>query len=247
MKKNDFYSRYVSTHYQYVTSDQERSFRKRFYVWKSFLLELLPRDKNSPILEIGAGVGHNLYSLKTLGFHHVTGTDYSPECVNVCRRNGYSCQAVTEKTEKKFYSSHKKSFDMVILYDVLEHYTPNDAVNLLQSIKSMLKDGGSILVSLPNASHPLSNTLFFADITHKFIYNEISLSQLFRNSGFTQIRFKQMNSFTTHDDDFGKRLIKTYLFPLFSSLGEWWWKLLALSQGIMLTECKPTLVAVARI
>lgn len=246
MKLHTFYSDYVSTHYQHVAPASQASYRKRYYVWKSYLTQFLPSEKNCKILEIGCGVGHNLYSLQALGYVNMLGTDYSPECVKLCRQHGYTSQIVNEKTEKIFYATNKKKFDLVILYDVLEHYTPENAVDLLVLIRGLLKDKGNVLISLPNASHPLSNVLLFADITHKFIYNEISLAQLLRNSGFIDFRFKQINSFTATDDDIKKKLVKQYILPIFSSTGELFWKLLALSQGIFLNECKPTLIAYAQ-
>lgn len=244
MKKN-FYTHYVSTHYAHIAPDQSLSFQKRYYVWKSDLAPMLPSDKKSAILEIGAGVGHNLYALRKLGYKHIIGTDYSKECVTSCKKLGFTCYEVNEKTEKAFYSSHKTVFDAVILYDVLEHCSPDVGESLLRSIRSMLKKDGRVLISLPNASHPFSNTLFFADITHKFIYNDLSLSQLLRNSGFSRIQFAQMNSFVSYDEVFIKYLIKLFVLRPIAYMGELFWRLLALSQGIVLRECKPTLIAVA--
>ena len=97
---------------------------------------------------------------------------------------------------------------MVVLYDVLEHYSPGDAAVLLTSFTMLLKKDGTIVISSPNANHPFSNTLLFADITHKCLYNVVSLSQLLRNCGLKRNRFFEMNSFTSYDDNAILRISK---------------------------------------
>lgn len=246
MRENNLYSKYVSTHYQFVAAATKEGLRKRYYLWKSSLSHLLPADKNISILEIGAGVGHNLEALRKLGYKNVIGTDYSRECVDFCRKRGLKLSLVSPQTEQQFYHKYQKKFDLVLLYDVLEHYLPNEGINLLLQARALLKPNGFLLILLPNASHPLSNSLFFADITHKFIYNETSLSQLLRLSGFSQMKFIQINSYTLVDDNFVKQMAKKTVIALVAFLGELFWRTLALSQGILLRECKPTLVAIAR-
>ena len=246
MKKINPYSKYVSTHYKFVAATTAGGLQKRYYLWKSYLAPLLPADKNISILEIGAGVGHNLEALKKLGYHNVVGTDYSLECVTSCQKRGFKVSLVNQQTESKFYRKFKKKFDLVLLYDVLEHYPPDKGLALLSQIKSLLKPNGFTLVLLPNASHPFSNTLFFADITHKFIYNETSLSQILRQSGFSQLKFIQINSFSLYDENFVKQIVKKTIITIFAFFGELFWRAIALSQGIILYECKPTLIAIAR-
>lgn len=246
MSKQQFYNKYVSTHYQYVAAATEAVFRKRLYVWKSYFLPYLPRQNDSAILEIGSGVGHNLAALKSLGYTNIKGTDYSKECVDICKKNGFDVQLVDERIEKSFYETHKDTFRLIVLYDVLEHYSPSDAAVLLQSVQRMLQKDGTLLISLPNANHPFSNTLLFADITHKSLYNTVSLSQLFRNCGLNRISFFEMNSYTPYDDNPILRLVKSTLMPLVAFMGESFWRIIALSQGILLRECKPTLVAIAQ-
>lgn len=246
MPKQGFYNTYVSTHYQFVAPSTDAVYRKRLNVWKSYFLPYLPEKKDSAILEIGSGVGHNLHALKALGYTNIRGTDYSRECVDICKKAGFDVQLVDERAEKSYYESHKEMFSMVVLYDVLEHYTPVDGAVLLREIKKMLRKDGIVLLSLPNANHPFSNTLLFADITHKCLYNTVSLSQLLRNCGFSRNSFFEINSFTPYDDHQIKRFLKTTLMTWVAFMGESFWRMVALSQGILLRECKPTLVAIAQ-
>lgn len=246
MKTHALYSTYVTTHYHYVAPATQASFRKRYYVWRSCLNDFLPRDKESAILEVGSGVGHNLYALHALGYTNVMGIDYSKECVEESHKHGFSVQLVNEDTEKRFFSRHKNAYDAIVLYDVLEHYEPHDALDLLSRIARCLRVDGRTIISVPNAAHPFSNSLLFADITHKFIYTETSLSQLLRNAGFSHVRFAQMNSFTSYDDNVVKRFLKMVCLPVVAFCGELFWRSVSLSQGIVLSQCKPTLLIVAQ-
>lgn len=240
----DFYQNYISTQYHDDIKNVQNIYRKRFYLWKSYLEKLLPTDKNMPILEVGSGFGQNLYSLKELGFTNVLGLDLSPQCVAFCQKQGFN--ALLVQTEEKFYGEHQKQFDLVILYDVLEHYLPEEGSILLKNIQKVMKTNASLLISVPNANHPFSPRLLFDDITHRFIYNKKSLLQLLGNCGFEKNQIFEINSFTLYDDSFLFSLFKQTFLRAVSFLGELSWKTLAGTQGIFLSECKPTLVSLSR-
>ncbi len=242
MASIDSYKRYISTHYQYVTND--RGYINRYYLWKSYFEKILPENKNIAILEVGSGMGHNIFALKKLGYTNISGIDYSPECVAFCNKKGYQTALIDNKKEQQFYASHARSYDLIVLYDVLEHYVPDDALKLLRNIKNALTENGIILISTPNADHPLCSSLRYADITHKFIYTEGSLSQLLRNGGLTRHRFFQVNSYTTYDDNMFYKIIKNTILRLVAFVGEFFWKIIGLTQGIIFSDCKPTLIAV---
>lgn len=240
MNTNVFYQNYISTQYQDEIKNGPKIYRKRFYLWKSYLEKLLPADKNMTILEVGSGFGQNLYSLKELGFVNVLGIDLSPECVAFCQKQGFN--VLLAGNEEKFYKEHQRQFDLVILYDVLEHYPPGEGAKLLGEIELVMKKKATLLISVPNANHPFSARLRFDDITHRFIYNKKSLTQLLRNCRFEKNQIFEINSFTLYDDNFLLGLFKQTFLRTVSWFGELFWKTLAASQGIFLSECKPTLV-----
>ncbi|MBI4064982.1 class I SAM-dependent methyltransferase [Candidatus Gottesmanbacteria bacterium] len=241
----NFYDHYVTTHYRSTVGEQ--SYIKRYYVWKSYLEKYIPSDKNISFLEVGCGMGHNIYALRKLGYKNIVGIDYSAECVDICKERGFDALLINERNESKFYKAYAHSFDLIILYDVLEHYVPTDGVILLRFIKQSLKDNGTIFISTPNASHPLSSNLLFADTTHKFIYTQGSLLQLLQNVGFTKNIFFQINSYTLYDESIVIQLFKQTILRGISFIGEYFWKAVGLTQGIILTQCKPTLVCIAQI
>ncbi|HEX6277844.1 MAG TPA: bifunctional glycosyltransferase/class I SAM-dependent methyltransferase [Polyangiaceae bacterium] len=96
------------------------------------------------VLDIGCGQGELGHALVQRG-HTVTGIDYRPphfpldEFIESDLSNGLPPISVDRK------------FDVILLADVLEHLA--DPLSLLRQAVARLADGGSILVSLPNAVH----------------------------------------------------------------------------------------------
>jgi SAM-dependent methyltransferase len=79
----------------------------------------------------------------------------------------------------------QEKFDAIVMYEVIEHMSVVEAVEILHSLHSLLKDGGSIILSTPNVFHP---TIFWRDCTHQtgFRYNE--LAGIMASIGFGRLR-----------------------------------------------------------
>lgn len=241
--KTDFYRKYITTHYDNVNSSLQNSYDKRYLFWKSYIAELISKNRNIKILEIGSGMGHNLIALSRLGYKNLVGVDVSPECVNFCKSKKLN-SILVKNDNSSFYEKNRETYDLVILYDVLEHFTPEAGADLIRKCRQVLRQKGNVLISVPNGEHPLNCKIMYADITHKFMYSESSLNQLLKNCGCTNIRTKQLNSFTTHDNNIFLGLFKRYLLRPLSFVGETWWKLMGITQGIIYGECKPTLLCI---
>ena len=102
------------------------------------------------VLELGTGPGTVTRILHSKGCQ-VTGVEMDPEtlatCAPFCER---TVQANLEDPDWAAPLAGEK-FDTVICADVLEHL--RNPRPLLQQLHSFLKPGGSVLMSLPNASH----------------------------------------------------------------------------------------------
>ena len=102
------------------------------------------------VLELGTGPGTVTRILHSKGCK-VTGVEMDPEtlatCAPFCER---TLQANLEDPNWAV-SLAGESFDAIICADVLEHL--RDPRPLLKQLHNFLKPGGSVLMSLPNASH----------------------------------------------------------------------------------------------
>ena len=143
------------------------------------------------VLELGTGPGTVTRILHSKGCQ-VTGVEIDPEtlatCAPFCER---TVQANLEDPDWAAPLAGEK-FDAVICADVLEHL--RNPRPLLQQLHSFLKPGGSVLMSLPNASHltvvaSLLGGRFpyqkngLLDHTHLKFYGREDLNALLRECG----------------------------------------------------------------
>ena len=89
------------------------------------------------------------------------------------------------------YLSEKRGgvFDAVIFNDVIEHLTKSEIFEVLDGISKVLKTGGVLLIKTPNMANPfVSSAGRYIDITHEVGFNEESMSQVLKASGFKDIK-----------------------------------------------------------
>ena len=144
------------------------------------------------VLELGTGPGTVTRILHSKGCK-VTGVEMDPEslatCAPFCER---TLQANLEDPEWAKPLAGEK-FDAIICADVLEHL--RDPRPLLGQLAAFLAEGGSVLMSLPNASHltilaSLLGGRFpyqqkgLLDNTHLKFYGREDLDALLRECGF---------------------------------------------------------------
>ena len=75
------------------------------------------------------------------------------------------------------------SFDAVLASNVLEHFTPDVAVIVVEQVARMLTPGGRFLIVQPNFRY--ASRRYFDDYTHRSVFTDVSLPALLRAHGFT--------------------------------------------------------------
>jgi 2-polyprenyl-3-methyl-5-hydroxy-6-metoxy-1,4-benzoquinol methylase len=108
---------------------------------------LLPKSSRR-ILEIGAGAGATLKWLKELyPKAETTAVEINPALFNELKQG--ADVAIIGPIDEVF--SQLKTYDLILLLDVLEHL-PNSAATL-QKLSNILETGGHTIVSVPNVAH----------------------------------------------------------------------------------------------
>jgi SAM-dependent methyltransferase len=150
------------------------------------LLKLLPQDKDTRFLDLGCGYGNWLYRLKQAGYRHLEGVDRSPEQVAAAHSIGLH---FVEQGDIKGHLANRKagSCDVVLAFDVLEHFTKEEALLFADEAFRVLTPGGLLVLHLPNGEGFLSGTMY-GDFTHELTVTRRSLAQLLRCAGFSEIR-----------------------------------------------------------
>lgn len=104
---------------------------------------LLPEDPKD-ILDIGCGTGETLSFMKTIFPRtKLYGVDASRQAVKYTKQRGHAAK-VADALDLPFPA---KSFDAVLLLDVIEHI--KDDVSVIKEAKRVLKPGGVIVITVP--------------------------------------------------------------------------------------------------
>lgn len=144
-------------------------------------------EPSMSVLEIGCGSGLFLRYLLQRGFADVTGVDYDENLRHVLsdvQEAGYS----VELTDAESYVDRNldsRSFDRIVLFDILEHLDLDDGARLLRKLTAILRGGGKILVRVPNATSPWGLRMQFDTFDHVTLYSPGRLHDLATLTGYT--------------------------------------------------------------
>jgi len=101
------------------------------------------------VLDVGCGTGDFAFLLANTGSAAVTGIDYSPEAIREATANHKHPNL--RFVEKNLFEMDGM-FDVIVSLGTLEHM--DDPLEGLRSMKNLLNDNGSIIVTVPNFLNP---------------------------------------------------------------------------------------------
>jgi 2-polyprenyl-3-methyl-5-hydroxy-6-metoxy-1,4-benzoquinol methylase len=186
--REGLYSTYVSKNTSHLYGEAGTDlFVRQFPVWKKYYTRFLPLDKSARIIEIGCGNGGFLYCLKKFGYENSYGIDISPEQIRIAKKLGMlnvECADVID-----FLQDKKGIYDVIVIRDVIEHFTKNEILEMLRLMFSSLKQGGIVIIQTPNGESPFGSRFRYWDFTHEMSFTRMSLSHILRLTGFGRINF----------------------------------------------------------
>ena len=155
---------YIKSFYNNFSSNLNSSgYNFRHYHISKWLDNLVEINDDDNALEIGCGPGYSTYNLtKKISKGKILGIDISEENIAIAKK-------IHEKTSNvEFHVSDMSDFitdikfDIVILPDVLEHIPFDQHHDLFKTIRSCLKDSGSVIINIPDPDY-----LEFEHVTNK--------------------------------------------------------------------------------
>ena len=159
---------------------------------RQFESEILPLlqsvSKSARIFDMGCGSGSLLKGLKDAGYTNVIGMDLSEEQVTMAHNFGVS--EVVLGDAMQFFRSSEEQFDIITGMDIIEHFTKDELVELLQLIQSKLKKGGMAIFRTPNMDAPIATAFAIGDFTHENYLNASSAEQVMLSCGFVDVNVK---------------------------------------------------------
>ncbi len=188
--KARIYDRYLTQTVRLSDEMVQTALRQRGPYLRSIISSFLPQDKQVRILDLGCGYGAMLHTLRAAGYTRLTGVDGAPEQVAQARRLGF--EDVHEHDLRAYLDGvAESSFDAVVAFDVLEHFSRGDLFALVDEIHRVLAPGGRLILHLPNAEGIFCGSILYGDMTHEMAFTRSSLRQLAGACGFRVIAFKE--------------------------------------------------------
>ncbi|AFH49789.1 SAM-dependent methyltransferase [Ignavibacterium album JCM 16511] len=142
--------------------------------------------KNSSILELGCGPGYLLDYLKQKGYVNVKGIDISEEQIEIAQSKGHN---VSVGDVFVYLKNSTEKFDVIFAFDLLEHFTKDELLELTELVHYSLREEGLFLIRTPNGQGIFAGQIIYGDLTHQTILNPNSLTQLLAINGFKEIKF----------------------------------------------------------
>jgi SAM-dependent methyltransferase len=116
----------------------------------------------------------------------------------------YKSMDIDREQFHDFYSLEdvQESFDVVFLFEVIEHLDLEEGIQLIAKIHDLLNEGGRLILTTPNVFNP---SRFWRDATHKVAYCYDELGGFLLAHGF---QIKAM--YRTYNDVFHRYLFRVY-------------------------------------
>jgi SAM-dependent methyltransferase len=181
------YANYLSARTGTVTAAHTTDQHARSPYLNRLVRRHFPADRDSSILEVGCGSGALIKAAKAIGYRHISGVDGSEEQIAAAHRFGIY-EAQLGDIFSHLRNIPDSSLDCVLAFDVIEHFTANELVNLVDEIARVLRPAGRWIVHAPNAEGPFFGRSRYGDITHELAFTRTSISQILLSSRFSEVR-----------------------------------------------------------
>jgi 2-polyprenyl-3-methyl-5-hydroxy-6-metoxy-1,4-benzoquinol methylase len=135
------------------------------------------------VLEIGFGNGSFLAWARAQGAV-VTGTEAIDALVEQARAKGFDAQPASLTD----LAAAARQFDLVVAFDVLEHWSRRELLANLRQIHALLAHDGLLLARFPNGHSPFGLVHQHGDLTHVTALSSSSATQLAQMTGFAVVR-----------------------------------------------------------
>jgi cyclopropane fatty-acyl-phospholipid synthase-like methyltransferase len=154
------------------------------------IAEYFPAARDARILELGCGHGALLHFAREAGYTNLSGIDASPAQVAAARQLGIADVQQGELLPA-LRAAAPASHDAVVAYDVIEHLTKDELLDMADEVARVLKPGGRWIIHAPNGLSPFCGVMAYGDLTHEQAFTPESLTQLFLACGFRTASFHE--------------------------------------------------------
>jgi 2-polyprenyl-3-methyl-5-hydroxy-6-metoxy-1,4-benzoquinol methylase len=155
--------------YHYVAQYKDNNFRHCYLdAWGinyvstiEFLLGKIRSETHKTIVDIGCGDGRFSRELALADTDcQVTGIDYSKKAIGLASAMNSDIENLTFRSIDITGSHGLECFDSAILMEVFEHIPLSDTGRFMSGVRGLLKDGGTLHLTVPHENRPLDDMHF---------------------------------------------------------------------------------------
>lgn len=185
--RNRIYNSYVHARQQVLAPENLTGLKPRLPILQKLISRHFPSDLNASILDLGCGHGALIHVARHMGYRNLQAVDGSPEQVAVADRLGIE-GIVQGDVMESLSVQPDESIECVVAFDLIEHFTKNELIGLVDQVHRILRVGGRWIIHTPNAESPFGNRALFGDFTHEIALTRNSLTQILLSSGFSEVQ-----------------------------------------------------------
>lgn len=146
------------------------------------------------VLEIGFGNGSFLAWARSRGAE-VCGLEINPEMLAAAARHGY----VARNAPLADLVAEDARFDLVVAFDVIEHWDTDELVANFCAIAALLTDTGCFVARFPNGHSPFGRVYQYGDFTHKSVISSYKIDYLAGIAGLDVVRVANERRVSSRD------------------------------------------------
>ncbi len=153
---------------------------------KRLIRNHFPQDRAAQILDLGCGHGAIIHYAHEAGYKCAKGVDAS--LLQVEAAVGLGIEGVEHGDLMSYLSNTpKNSQDLVISFDVIEHFAKDEMIFFVDNVYRVLKPSGTWILHTCNAEGLFGSSSRYGDFTHEVGFTQRSMGQLLISSGFCDV------------------------------------------------------------
>jgi 2-polyprenyl-3-methyl-5-hydroxy-6-metoxy-1,4-benzoquinol methylase len=184
------YSQYVDTFDENNVPASLQDFANRAPTLRHVVDTFFPEDKAAHILDLGCGHGALVHFAHQSGYFNTNGVDVSAQQVELAHKLGIA-KIVRCDLMAALEATTPSSLDAVVSFDVIEHFTKDELIDIADAVHHALKPSGRWIIHAPNATSPFVGAIRYGDFTHEQAFTASSLQQLLKATGYSNIVYSE--------------------------------------------------------
>jgi len=185
--RSRIYSKYVNSRSTPLAPEFLVGLNPRTPYLNRLIQRHFPTNRSATIIDLGCGHGAIIHIARLAGYTNLRGVDGSGEQIEAAKRLGIGGVEHGDLLET-LTTLPEASQDCIVTFDVIEHFTKDELITIVDEIRRVLKPGGRWIIHAPNGESPFAGRILFGDFSHELAFTRTSIAQLLYSSGFSNVR-----------------------------------------------------------